>query len=317
MKITITLSLLLISFCVIGSSNWAIGQDNNVGLIVGVLEHHHIQWPDWGPSSFPEKERKYKFQVRVLFEKKGSSWVAFKHDVQTAEDLDASIKYYPREISWFVAFDGKTMGQLKSTVPDTISHYASVGLHVLDPNAKPPTVGKFTKEFAGWVNEPCLRPLVLVSKNHTSDPQMWKPVQPSNSIIQQCKEAFIKEVGPVALCDEKSGHETVVNDYNSRINHIKTYQSKYGEYLTSYQLNVPYNNKCDEFSDVFSVQWFFIDKNSTIRHIGKNMALLDAGDYDNDGISEIIFWYSGYDEDGYILFYNHFSNHAKFTWNYH
>lgn len=305
------------SFCVIGSSNWAIGQDNNVGLIVGALEHHHVQWPDWGPSFFPEKERKYKFQVRVLFEKKGSSWVAFKHDANNSEDLKKSIKYYPREIDWLVAFDGKTIGQLKSTVPDTIPYYACVGLHVLDPNAKSPTVGKITKEFAGWSDEPCFRPLVLVSKNYTSNPQMWKPVRPPNSIIQQCKEAFIKVVGPVALCDEKSGHKIIANNYSSRINHIKTYQSKDGEYLTCYRLEVPYNNKCDEFSDDFSDQWFFINKTGSVQHIGEKMALLDAGDYDKDGISEIIFWYSRYDEDGYILFYNHFSNHAKFTWNYH
>ena len=41
------------------------------------------------------------------------------------------------------------------------------------------------------------------------------------------------------------------------------------------------------------------------------------GDDDGDGSSEIMFWYSGYNEDGYTLFYRGFTRHASFRWNYH
>ena len=208
MKRTISLSLLVIAFCAISGSNWAEESDNKVGLILGVLEHHHVQWPDWGPSSFPQMERKYKFQVRVLFEKHGSTWTPFKHDVHTLADLYDSIKYYPREIGWFVAFDGRTIGRLKSTRPECVPYYAAVGLHILDPKVAPPTIGKMTKEFAGWPDEPCFRPLILVSRNHTADPQMWMPVWPPGSVMQKCREAFRKEIGPITLCDEKSGLKT-------------------------------------------------------------------------------------------------------------
>lgn len=145
---------------------------------------------------------------------------------------------------------------------------------------------------------------------------MWKPVQPPISVLQKCLEAFRREVGPITLCDEESGHKAVINYDDSRVRHIKTYRSKDGEYLASFQLDIALN-KCAEVSDVFGVRWFIINKSGPARYIGKGMTLLDSGDYDNDGVSEVVFWRAGYNEDGYILFYNHFSDHIEFTWNYH
>ncbi len=38
------------------------------------------------------------------------------------------------------------------------------------------------------------------------------------------------------------------------------------------------------------------------RYLGSNLELVDAGDFDGDGTSEVLFRYSAYDEDGYTLF---------------
>jgi hypothetical protein len=47
------------------------------------------------------------------------------------------------------------------------------------------------------------------------------------------------------------------------------------------------------------------------------MDLLDAGDYDGDGRSEVLFWSSGEDVDGYVLMYDGFTKSAEFKWSYH
>jgi len=57
----------------------------------------------------------------------------------------------------------------------------------------------------------------------------------------------------------------------------------------------------DEFGD---------DYDSTIM-------LVDAGDYDGDGDSEVIFWVSRYNHDGYVLFYKQLSRFVEFSWGYH
>jgi len=62
--------------------------------------------------------------------------------------------------------------------------------------------------------------------------------------------------------------------------------------------------------------WYLIDGES-IDYLGSEMTLLDAGDYDGDGESELLFWHSGYNSDGYVLIYRDFHEKAEFLWNYH
>jgi hypothetical protein len=48
------------------------------------------------------------------------------------------------------------------------------------------------------------------------------------------------------------------------------------------------------------------------------MTLLDAGDYDNDGRSEVVFLLSqGDDTDGFVLFDGDFEKSVVLTWHYH
>jgi hypothetical protein len=47
------------------------------------------------------------------------------------------------------------------------------------------------------------------------------------------------------------------------------------------------------------------------------MWLVDAGDYDNDGRSELVFSIDDYDLGGYRLFYDHFKKESVFEFSYH
>ena len=47
------------------------------------------------------------------------------------------------------------------------------------------------------------------------------------------------------------------------------------------------------------------------------MWLVDAGDYDNDGSSELIFSIDDYDLGGYKIFYDKFEKHTAFEFGYH
>jgi hypothetical protein len=51
--------------------------------------------------------------------------------------------------------------------------------------------------------------------------------------------------------------------------------------------------------------------------IGTGMELVDAGDYDGDGRSEVLFWKSGYNRDGYLLVFDGLRQKAEYTWSYH
>jgi hypothetical protein len=54
-----------------------------------------------------------------------------------------------------------------------------------------------------------------------------------------------------------------------------------------------------------------------IKFLDKAMWLVDAGDYDNDGVSELVFSVDDYDRGGYKLFCDHFKKEAVFEFSYH
>ena len=76
--------------------------------------------------------------------------------------------------------------------------------------------------------------------------------------------------------------------------------------------------RCDgPLGEAFVAQWFVIDPGKEIKFLGKGMRLVDAGDYDNDGKSEVVFSIEGYDRGGYRIFYDDFKRNATFEFGYH
>jgi hypothetical protein len=77
---------------------------------------------------------------------------------------------------------------------------------------------------------------------------------------------------------------------------------------------------CDgpvEDGSPFVPQWYVVEPGGTVRFLDSGMWLVDAGDYDNDGKSELVFAVSGYDWDGYELFYDDLRKSAIFKFIYH
>ncbi len=83
---------------------------------------------------------------------------------------------------------------------------------------------------------------------------------------------------------------------------------------------------CDGWGGSASDVWFFLEGNSQPRMISQqpqldgwdsSQKLIDIGDFDGDGRIEALFWFSGYNEDGYVLYFDRFEKSAIFTWSYH
>ena len=77
---------------------------------------------------------------------------------------------------------------------------------------------------------------------------------------------------------------------------------------------------CDGMLDddsAFGGQWYVIDPTGKPRFLGTNIWLVDAGDYDNSGSSEVLFSINGYNSGGYRLFYKNFTQSAEFLFHYH
>ena len=55
----------------------------------------------------------------------------------------------------------------------------------------------------------------------------------------------------------------------------------------------------------------------SVKQRGFDLRVIDAGDYDGDGRSEIVFQSRDYNRDGYVLSYDSFRGYAGLDWGYH
>lgn len=272
-------------------------------VILGILEDlpgHYTGEPDFRA-------------VRVVFQKVDGDWKAFPTNCSDQECLKTLTKSYPGQVNWTIAFEGRNIGRVTSQVPNDFAWYAEVGLEKILGSAPIPTIGKQSEEYAGWNGKPVYRPLAAVSETNFKDPDGWKHTQLTPDQIALVRQSFRKMFPSVSNC--RNPEENLPKPWKYRDGEIKlsmAYSSRHHWLLAKISLE---GYACDGPIDdggAFDSQWYGIDPAGEVRHIGSGMSLLDAGDYDSDGRSEVLFTVSGYAEGGYRLFYHDFSKSAEF-----
>jgi len=267
-------------------------------LVLGILEE-------------PQCKEDSPRSIRPLFAKSGDGWVSLDTKAKT-------VPYKMDRITWTLAFDGKSLGQLVSIDPrNTIEPewtYSRDYLHKPDSGQTLPQIKNKTNRFGGWCGKPQYFPIVLVSKPYFTDPDQWKRSTPDNADRQRVFPAFKNSFEKLCIGREKN--PTQYGSEDLRI--IDSYTSKHGEKLISATFIDGYY-ECDEVGSADhgydKQRWFFLGNSKT--YLSPNLTLIDAGDYDNDGKSEALFWYDDYNQNGYVLFYDGFRKRADFLWSYH
>jgi len=280
-------------------------QDN---VILGVLED--------GPGKSPDQSDIWF--VRVVFEKDGDNWRAFPTQTKSYHDLPTLTGSYPKEVTWTIAFDGRNLGKITSQTQQQYRYYSEIGMEYITSHGPVPSVGKKSADYAGFfLVSPVYRPLVAVSQPNFSDPEQWKRAVLAPELIAAARQQFRNKFPKVSNC--KNPEENILRLWKYRdedIHVTKAYSSKDGwslieMNLTSYACDGPYNGTG------FIGQWYVMDSSAKVKYLGTDMWLVDTGDYDNDGKSEILFSIDGYNEGGYRLFYRNFSRSAEFVFHYH
>lgn len=246
--------------------------------------------------------------ILPLFEKRGTEWI-----------LSTS---HSEQINWTIAFDGRNRGNI-SSLPSSGRYVSTVRTHVPSgASGVNLSLGKPSEMFSGWENTLFNRPLVLVSNGHCEDPERWKPLQPNDSQKIFFKSAFSTAYPKVLNCDENEN--VLPNPLPVSVSNIKItscYRTIKGSSLVNMYLE---GCKCGMCEGPFQDQllYFELDKPAaqldlTSENGQLSLELVDVGDYDGDSKSEAIFFVSGYDEDGYALFYDCFKKSVLYTWHYH
>jgi hypothetical protein len=254
--------------------------------------------------------------VRAVFKKNGPDWEPFPSHCPDQDCLKKIASNYPGEVTWTVAFDGKNLGQVTANTPKEYGWYSSVGQEEITSKGPVPTIGERSSDFAGWPDAPVYRPLMAISQPYFKDPESWKPAQLSSDLSTLLRGQFRKKFPKVTNCE--SPDENVPNPWSYRdqnIKILKSYSARNGWSIARLRLE---EHRCDgPPDDSFSDQWFAISPDGQVRFLDHGMRLVDAGDYDNDGKSELVFSIDRYNHGGYELFYDDFEKHVTFEYNYH
>jgi hypothetical protein len=254
-------------------------------------------------------------RVRVLFEKNGNEWRAFPSECSDETCLKTVSSKYPDEVTWTIAFDGRDIGRLMARTPKEFDSYSHLGLQEVISKGPVPTVGKRSAEYGGFGGAAVYRPLVAVSQPYFKDPESWKPSQLPAEVIRLVRQRFRKKFPTVSNCTSRAdGAEKLwpYKDENIRI--LKTYSSNRHWSVAQVRLR---EYRCDgPPDDPFLDYWFAISPANEITLLDNGMWLVDAGDYDNDGKSELVFSIDRYNRGGYELFYDDFEKHVSLEFGY-
>jgi hypothetical protein len=186
--------------------------------------------------------------------------------------------------TWTIAFDGKSLGTCKSKESDHQIFKEYFNLH--EVLGKIPHPDKAKK--ASWNQHP-YRPLVLVSQPNYKDPSNWKPSQLKPEILKLVQAGFHKKYPTANNCkkSEQDLKKQAEAYRDSDIKIKKVYGSKDGEFLVEVALE---KWGCDGINDdPFELQWFGVSSKGEVKFMSIRLTMIDAGDYDNNGKSELIF----------------------------
>lgn len=309
MKIT-GISIVL-ALCLTAAPAWA-----DSAVLVGVLEKQQcLSYEVCRNSKDSDCEEKLPRVVREIFGKAEDGWVnAWRLREGHEED----------PLSWTVAYNGRNLGTVKSVGQAASAAGQKVArayeLFDVAPGQKLPEIANDGKHFGGQCVEPRFRPLVLVSQPNFDDPDRWEPFKPDGSErkllapsmrdIVERETSCVPDTVVVDAPYDFSPDELVLHD---------SYRDRSGRVIVSVEV-VPKVKRCDFDGEyIWTDYWFFVDGRQA-RYLGNEMSFLDAGDYDGDGRSEVLFWRGNAAwwgaQDGYVMFYDDFRKSIEDLWKY-
>jgi hypothetical protein len=134
---------------------------------------------------------------------------------------------------------------------------------------------------------------VVVSKPYFRDPDGWKRTQLQEEARRLVREAFRKQFPHVNRCKDEEIAERDWKFPDSAIRFPHAYASNNHALFVAVELqagNCGWGGNPEDPTDAFVSQWFLVGADHSVKRIGGFDVLLDAGDYDNDGHSEFIFF---------------------------
>jgi hypothetical protein len=252
--------------------------------------------------------------VRILFARDGTHW----RPVSPSDLIQAG------PMIWFPAAGGAAAPPINtlpaSPPPQDDWVFARDYSLVPSKDSTLPEAPNYGSAFAGWCAAPKNRPIVLssVTPSHQLAETQLSASPLSAAQRQAVLQALLKTYSSRALCAYRDKNETKARPIRIRTSDLVVLSNMKlptGPSLVAIGLRRPAFECDSEMGATNLPRWFVLDQSP--RYVGASMAFIRSVQASNSKSPDLLFWYSGYNEDGYILFDHAFSRSARFTWNYH
>jgi hypothetical protein len=187
--------------------------------------------------------------------------------------------------TWTIAFNGKNIGTCKSN--NFKNQPFDSFVNIQEPIGKVFHPDATKNQNSTTIKS--LRPLVLVSVPNFQDHDNWRPSKLTSKEEKIIKAEFKKKFPSASDCVEfekdNLEHPKTYSDSDVKIK--KVYRSNKKTLIAEVSLE---KWDCDSFFDEpFEAHWFALTSDNKIKYLSKRMSLIDAGDYDKSGRSELVF----------------------------
>lgn len=252
-------------------------------------------------------------KVRVLFKHTDEGWSAFRSNCPDHECLGTVTQDYPGETMWSIMRMGQPFGKVLGHTPSRFPFYSHVGLQdIVSDNI--PEMGTPSTEFGSFVAGKLRRPLVATSLPTLGHSTVWRSAKVSPRIRHLAYSAFRSRFSKICKIDESD--QLTPYSYREQELRIHLYSSEKAESVMSVALDYMYDCQT-EGSASPATATFVINKAGELRFLGQRLQFIDAGDFEGDGQTEVLFAYSGDNRGGYVLFSSTWHEQARFVFSYH
>lgn len=270
--------------------------------------------------------------LRLAFSKSEFGWSSICESKPNNSGNDGcTFSETNKATDWHVYSKGRRIGTVTAEGWVNSKYSSKTGL--LRITSQPiPKVGAKTDAFSGWTgNAKTARPLLALRGAKPTSPQHWEQSSPrSRSVGALVASQFQQVIRTIEPCREDR-HGNIVGKSRAvsakELEIFMTLLSNRKEKLFGVRLKRVHFAGCDGPPDFSrSDVWFYEAPGSPPQMLplpyrsgsaAVSLTPVDFADFDGDGSSDVVFWLSAYNEDGYVLNYDRFKKHVAFTWGYH
>ncbi|MBL8513480.1 MAG: hypothetical protein JNJ55_05780 [Betaproteobacteria bacterium] len=309
-------------------------------VFAGFIEDRSVQDP--AGKGFGNRQV-FEAYLRVAFVKEKGEWqglcsqLPFKKAY--TDDCDLSRFKFPAVWNGFGAFDQLDRVRLEKPSP---LEWGNLALFEISGFNKPSTEDERRWVYGGHWHVPSHRPVAMATVAPSADPDQWMKTDLRSDTVPRAVVAHVLNTfSKLEKCVPNKPMREQPIQGQLRMNlkdgalRLKEHHQARGR-LEMWKVEIPdvAIQLCGtDFDHGWGKPrsrqvWVYRDTlgrmNSLLtphglRNFGASdkFELISTRDLDADGKGEVVFWYSGYVHDGYVLFFEGMTRMATFTWGYH